>query len=246
VQGTLVPSWDVAISGDRIVCGLPEDDTLGAQAGTALVFEREGTTWSQVATLYSTEPVTGEWFGTSVSISGDRIAIGAPGPWNKSALPGAAYVFRLLDTPPFCDASDGALASCPCGNAGAPDSGCDIATGTGGVRLDVLAQETTPANRLTFRGTGFQAMAAPAALALRATALEPLPVPFGDGLRCIGLPVVRLNAVLASGGSAVIPVMHGPAAGPGSFYYQLWFRDQPAMFCTPDAFNLSNGRQVAW
>ena len=48
--------FEVAISGARIVCGLPN-------AGAALVFERQGRTWSQVAALYSTEPVAGERFG---------------------------------------------------------------------------------------------------------------------------------------------------------------------------------------
>jgi hypothetical protein len=35
-------------------------------------------------------------------------------------------------------------------------------------------------------------------------------------------------------------------SGAGLFYYQLWFRDQPAMFCTPQAFNLSNGTTLTW
>ena len=55
----------------------------------------------------------------------------------------------------FCDDADGSLAACPCGNPGAPDAGCDLPQSTGGVRLDVLAQDTGPANRVTLQGVGF-------------------------------------------------------------------------------------------
>jgi hypothetical protein len=69
---------------------------------------------------------------------------------------------------------------------------------------------------------------------------------FGDGLRCVAAPLVRLAATTAAGGVATHVVGHGGAAGAGTFYYQAWFRNQPAMFCTPDAFNLSNGRTLGW
>ena len=149
--------------------------------------------------------------------------------------------------PSFCDASDGSLASCPCGNAGRPDTGRDIQQGTGGVRLDVIQQETSPQNRATVEGTGFPATAAPTAIVIRASSLDAgSPVPFGDGLRCIGTPLVRLAATFASGGQSVHTFGHGTMAPAGANFYQLWFRNTPAMFCTPDAFNLSNGRQLNW
>ena len=34
--------------------------------------------------------------------------------------------------------------------------------------------------------------------------------------------------------------------GAGDFFYQIWFRNEPAMFCTPAASNLSNGRALVW
>ena len=146
----------------------------------------------------------------------------------------------------FCDASDGALASCPCGNAGDPTSGCDIQQGTGGVQLDVQAQFTTPANRATLTATGFPASSNPTAIVIRGTGLEAAPVVFGDGLRCVTAPVVRLSAQFAIGGSTAHAFGHGTGAGPGTFFYQVWFRNSPAMFCTPSAFNLSNGRVLNW
>ena len=149
----------------------------------------------------------------------------------------------------FCDATDGALLSCPCANPGLPDTGCDAPIGpalggglTGGVRLDVAGQSFPP-NRATLTGSGYAG--APAAVVIRAPALNPSgPLVFGDGLRCVALPVVRLGAAVSSGGLSTHVFGHG--AGPGAFYYQLWYRSTPASYCSPDAFNLSNGRQLVW
>jgi hypothetical protein len=145
----------------------------------------------------------------------------------------------------FCTDSDGAAASCPCGNAGAPGHGCDVAQATGGVQLDVAAQQTTPANRATLVGQGFPPSATPTAIVLRGTGLDSAgPVAFGDGLRCVSTPLVRLAATFATGGASTHVFGHG--AGPGTFTYQVWFRNQPAMYCTPEAFNLSSGRTLGW
>jgi hypothetical protein len=154
----------------------------------------------------------------------------------------------VLDAwPSFCDASDGSLASCPCA-PGNPDSGCDIAQGTGGVRLDVLVQQTSP-NGATLQGTGYPVVAAPTAIVIRSSSLDPgTPVVFGDGLRCVNtFPLVRLAAATASGGTSTHAFGHSGAAGPGTFYYQIWFRNTPSSYCDPAAaFNLSNGRSMIW
>ncbi len=57
---------------------------------------------------------------------------------------------------------------------------------------------------------------------------------------------MRLAATFASGGTALHTFGHGTMAGAGTFYYQLWFRNTPSMFCTLDAFNLSNGQTLEW
>ena len=148
----------------------------------------------------------------------------------------------------FCDASDGSLASCPCTNPGNPDSGCDNAQGTGGVKINVVAQTTSPSNAATLSGTGFSTMGSPTSIVIRAPSLDPSsPIVFGDGLRCIsGAGLVRLAATTAVGGTAIHAVGHGAMAGTGTFYYQLWYRNTPSSFCTPAAFNLSNGEQLVW
>jgi hypothetical protein len=152
----------------------------------------------------------------------------------------------LLAQANFCDGPD--LAFCPCGNAGSLDSGCDNAQGTGGVKINLIAQASTP-NGATMTGTGFSTMGSPTAILIRSNSLNPSgPVVFGDGLRCINtFPLVRLAATTASVGTSTHVISHGAAAGTGPFFYQIWYRNTPSTFCDPfAAFNLSNGRRICW
>ena len=113
----------VAISGDTIVVGAPEEasnqttitngstasaDNSASEAGAAYVFVRSGTSWSQQAYLKAPNAEVGDNFGGSVAISGDTIVVGADGEDspqttitngstasadNSAAGAGAAYVF---------------------------------------------------------------------------------------------------------------------------------------------------------
>ena len=65
----------VAISGDTIVVGAEQDQVGGNRnQGSAYVFTRSGTTWTQQARLNGAESVANEMFGVSVAISEDRCA----------------------------------------------------------------------------------------------------------------------------------------------------------------------------
>jgi MYXO-CTERM domain-containing protein len=69
----------VAISGDTIVVGAYQDD-LGFNGGThgsAYVFVRSGTTWTEQAKLIATNPGALDRFGAGVAISGDTVVVGA-------------------------------------------------------------------------------------------------------------------------------------------------------------------------
>ncbi|MBV9210874.1 MAG: VCBS repeat-containing protein [Acidobacteria bacterium] len=85
----------VAIDGDTIVVSAWADNTdAGNDTGSATVFSRNGTTWTQQAFLTATDPHVEDFFGTSVAINGSTIAVGAhaadaPGVVNS----GAVYVF---------------------------------------------------------------------------------------------------------------------------------------------------------
>ena len=107
----------VALSNDTLVVGSPEEDSAatgvnGDQnnegipfSGAAYVFVRSGTNWSQAAYLKASNPDVNDFFGTSLSISGDTVVIGAGGEDSNATgvngdqtnddiqRAGAAYVF---------------------------------------------------------------------------------------------------------------------------------------------------------
>lgn len=68
----------VAVSGDIIVIGAPNDAALGSEAGTAYVFRRGANVWSQQVKLTATDGAAYDHFGTAVAVAGNVIAVGAP------------------------------------------------------------------------------------------------------------------------------------------------------------------------
>jgi hypothetical protein len=90
----------VAIDGDWAIVGTdfedgPSDNTT--HAGAAYVFERSGGTWQEVQVLRASNAGSGDEFGSSVAIDGDRAIVGAPyeeGPSDNTSRAGAAYVFE--------------------------------------------------------------------------------------------------------------------------------------------------------
>jgi len=82
----------VALSGDTAVIGAPGDDDRGTSSGAAYLFVRNGTRWSQKEKLVASDGGASDAFGTSVSISGDTVVVGAPSISGGSSR-GAAYVF---------------------------------------------------------------------------------------------------------------------------------------------------------
>ena len=112
----------VAISGDTIVVGATgesssaagvngsQTDNSAAEAGAAYIFVRSGTNWTQQAYLKASNPDSSDWFGYSVAISGDTVAIGAPYESssatgvngvqtnNSASASGATYVFARSGT----------------------------------------------------------------------------------------------------------------------------------------------------
>lgn len=165
---------------------------------------------------------------------------------------------RAAGTPPagpaFCNGADGSLSSCPCA-PGDFDTGCDIPIPsmfgggtTGGVLLSSVAQTVGTANRATMQAEGFQQFGVPPVILFRSPSQEITPVVFGDGIRCVGLTsLVRVDRTIAVQGSATLTFGHGSMAGPGTFYYQAYFRSTPASFCDPSvAFSVSSGQALIW
>ena len=53
----------VSLSGDTALIGAPFDDDKGVSSGSAYVFTRSGTTWTQQAKLLPSDNTAGDWFG---------------------------------------------------------------------------------------------------------------------------------------------------------------------------------------
>src|SRR5439155_610697 len=76
--GSAFFGYSVAVSGDTAVVGAYYDDTpAGTDAGSASVFVRSGTTWTQQAHLTAADGAAYDDFGTSVAVSGDTAVVGA-------------------------------------------------------------------------------------------------------------------------------------------------------------------------
>lgn len=87
----------VAISGDTIVVGARWDDTTGgANAGSAYVFVRNGTTWTLQQKLRAGDGGFSDQFGWSVAVDGDRAVIGAARDGGIRDAPGSAYFFERV------------------------------------------------------------------------------------------------------------------------------------------------------
>ncbi|MCE9619791.1 MAG: hypothetical protein K8R92_07760 [Planctomycetes bacterium] len=86
----------VALDGNTLVIGARGHQTGGlGSAGAAFVFQRpdSDSPFDYATKLVATTPMVGAAFGSSVSIHGDKIAVGAPFETVSGSTPGAAYVF---------------------------------------------------------------------------------------------------------------------------------------------------------
>ena len=87
--------YSVSSSGTMVVVGVPSHDS---SKGAAYVYRLNNTVWELIAELTAADGAATDFFGQSVSISGNRIVVGAPGYDDEASGnldTGAAYVFRI-------------------------------------------------------------------------------------------------------------------------------------------------------
>ena len=88
-------SRSVSISGDTVVVGVDQDDDNGNASGSAYIFERDAKgIWSETAKLTASDGASGDYFGYSVSISGERLVVGSQYDDDNGISSGSAYVFE--------------------------------------------------------------------------------------------------------------------------------------------------------
>jgi cyclophilin family peptidyl-prolyl cis-trans isomerase len=80
----------VSISANHAIVGAPRDDS---DTGSAYIFEYNDGNWTQQAKLLAYQGIAGDWFGQSVSISGDCAIVGAKLYDTSATNAGAAFIF---------------------------------------------------------------------------------------------------------------------------------------------------------
>jgi hypothetical protein len=86
----------VAVSGDTALVGAPSDDVDGGgDQGSAYVFVRSGTTWTEQRHLTAGDGAALDRFGENVALSGETAIVGAP---QDDGSRGSAYAFIRIGT----------------------------------------------------------------------------------------------------------------------------------------------------
>ena len=253
--------YSVSISGDRVIVGA-RIGVAGGWSGSAYVFDV--TTGQELSILTASDGAAGDNFGCSVSISGDRAAIGACLDDDNGQSSGSAYLFDTL---------------VDCNSNGVPDSD-DIANGTSpdvnGNGVPDECECFDPTNYCTANPNSAGAGALIGSSGLPSIVVNDLTLlagdappgqfaifyygntqtnqPFGEGVRCVGGLTFRLNppVVIDGNGDAVRQLdLTQPPANGGSgeitagstWYFQLWYRDPQG---GPAGFNFSDGLEVTF
>ncbi len=89
----------ISISGDTALFAASQDDDLGANSGSAYVYVRNGTTWTQQAKLHAVDGQANDHFSEqAVALDGDTAVIGSYLDDDSGADSGSAYVFTRNGT----------------------------------------------------------------------------------------------------------------------------------------------------
>jgi len=148
----------------------------------------------------------------------------------------------------YCSGDDAGTTACPCGNPGNSGEGCANGSGLGG-KLRSSGSGSVSNGDLVLSGS--QLIPGQPGLYFQGNnAINGGDgTHFGDGLRCAGGGVIRLQVRFADGTGASqtdinISALGGVAAG-DTKRYQLWYRDPVTSPCG-SLFNLSNGVEITF
>jgi len=149
---------------------------------------------------------------------------------------------------PYCF-GDGSGTACPCGNAGGSGRGCANSEVSSGCFLTSLGSTSLAADDFSLVA-GESIASAPGLFFGGTTRVNGgLGIHFGEGLRCAGGMVTRLEVDVAGflgDASTSESVTAGQGILPGETRtYQWWYRDTSALPCG-GTFNTSNGLEVTW
>ena len=84
----------VALDGDYVAVGAMYEDTGGTNAGMVYLFKNEGGSFIEVDTLLASDRQASDYFGRSVALKGEYIAVGAQSEDSGASDAGAVYIFK--------------------------------------------------------------------------------------------------------------------------------------------------------
>jgi hypothetical protein len=174
--------------------------------------------------------------------------------WDATDISGGTYDSTiqgaLYDGPTggpvteFCGQSN---FSCPCGNGGATGYGCANSQYPFGAHLGATGNASLTSDTIVLHDTSMTN----SSTCIYLQGDNYVNAYFGDGVRCAGGQLIRLATKQNSQGSSSYPVGNDthvsvkglvPVVG-GTRVYQVYYRD-PASFCTPLTYNITNAVSV--
>jgi len=91
----------VSIDGDRIIVAAPSEDGAGNARGAAYIFNRDSSSWSEIAKLIASDAENDDYFGWGVSINSISAIVGAYAEDNANGNDaGAAYLYDWTNQAP--------------------------------------------------------------------------------------------------------------------------------------------------
>ena len=148
----------------------------------------------------------------------------------------------------FCF-GDGSGTACPCGNSGASGQGCASSASATGARLLATGTVSVATDDLVLQALDSVPLAPGLFFQGDSAVGGGFGLPFGDGLRCAGGNIVRLQVAIAGPGglasSTVDIAARGGVSAAETQYYQWWYRDSMSSPCG-GLFNLSNAVELVW
>ena len=155
----------------------------------------------------------------------------------------------------YCFGDPGMGTPCPCSNdndGSVPGSGCDNGAFASGAQLTGSGVASVSGDTLVLKTTGLEPSNTGLYFQGNNATNGGAGNPFGDGLRCAGGGLVRLQIRTASAGgtsqtSVAIAAKGGVIAG-DTRRYQCWYRttQNPPCGLGVNDFNLSNGYEITW
>jgi hypothetical protein len=239
--------FGLGVSERGVVVGAREHEHDGMDTGAAYLYDNN--TGALLKELLASDGSDIAYLGQAIAVDGSDVVMGAMGQTNGADPSvfgvGAAYVFDIKLQPgvPFCFATP---ETCPCNNSFGIAQGCANSSCQGAV----------------LRGSGSDSVSADD-LSLTATGLTTGPglffqgnntvnggagVAFGDGLRCVGGRIKRLQVRFSTFGessSTISIATRGEVIVGDTKFYQYWYRDPNVWICD-NGFNTTNGYEVTW